>query len=194
MLTDRIIGAFTFRSGVYKEVEEDTTFTTTAWLLVIVIGFLHALGTLGTTAQPHLITWIGSAVVVTIFEVIGFAVGAFIINWVGRTLFNAEVTFDELVRTLGLAYVWNIVGILGVLGSVSEALLCLVLPAAVLAWIAALIAGLVAAKEALDLEWVQTIVTVFLGWVVNLIISIVVAGTVLTALGLGALALGGLTR
>ena len=128
MLTDRIIGAFTFRSGVYKEVEEDTTFTTTAWLLVIVIGFLDQLGS---AAQPNLIKWLGGAVVGTIFVAIGFAVGAFIINWVGRTVFNAEVTFDELVRTLGLAYVWNIVGVLGVLGAFSPALLCLVLPAAV---------------------------------------------------------------
>jgi len=28
MLTERIIGAFTFRKGVYAEVEGDTTFTT----------------------------------------------------------------------------------------------------------------------------------------------------------------------
>ncbi len=189
MLTDRIIGAFTFRSGVYKEVEEDTTFTTTAWLLVIVIGFLDVLGS---TAQPNLIKWLGSAVVGTIFVVIGFAVGAFIINWVGRTVFNAEVTFDELVRTLGLAYVWNIVGILGVVRLVPP-LVCLVLPVAIVAWIAGLVAWLVAAKEALDLEWVQTIVTVFLGWVVRVLISVVVGGFILGLLGLGALAVGGLT-
>jgi hypothetical protein len=30
MLTERIIGAFTFRKGVYADVEQDTSFTTTA--------------------------------------------------------------------------------------------------------------------------------------------------------------------
>ena len=30
MLVDRIIGAFTFRTGVYAEVEADIAFTTTA--------------------------------------------------------------------------------------------------------------------------------------------------------------------
>ena len=34
MFLDRIIGALTFRPGIYKEVEKDTSFTTTAWLLV----------------------------------------------------------------------------------------------------------------------------------------------------------------
>lgn len=191
MLTDRIIGAFTFRSGVYKEVEEDTTFTTTAWLLVIVIGFLQQLGS---RAQPNLIRWLGGAIVGTIFAVIGFAVAAFIVNWVGRTIFKAEVTFDELVRTLGLAYVWNIVGVIGVLAAFSPTLSCLLTPAVVIAGIAGFVAWLVAAKEALDLEWVQTIVTVFLGWVAMAVITMVVAGIILVPLGLGAAVVGGLLR
>jgi len=190
MLTDRIIGAFTFRSGVYKEVEEDTTFTTTAWLLVVVIGFLNQLGS---HASRNLIGWLGGAVVGTVVVIIAFAVGAFIVNWVGRTVFNAEVTFDELVRTLGLAYVWNIVGVIGILAALSPTLGCLLTPVTVLAAIAGFIAWLVAAKEALDLEWVQTIVTVFLGWVVMAIITIVVGGFVLGLLGLGAAAVGVLT-
>ena len=39
MLMNRIIGAFTFRRGVYAEVEKDQAFTTTAWILVIVVAF-----------------------------------------------------------------------------------------------------------------------------------------------------------
>jgi len=190
MLTDRIIGAFTFRSGVYKEVEEDTTFTTTAWLLVIVIGFLSALGS---NAQANLIRWLIASVVGTIFVVIAFAVLAFIVNWVGRTVFNAEVTFDELVRTLGLAYVWNIVGVIGALAAFSTALSCLLTPATVLAGIAGFIASLVATKEALDLEWVQTIATVILGFIAWGVIM-AVGGSIIGLLGLGAAAMGGLLR
>ena len=44
MLTQRIIGAFTFRKGVYEEVEQDTDFTRTAWLIVVVVAFLELLG------------------------------------------------------------------------------------------------------------------------------------------------------
>jgi hypothetical protein len=129
--------------------------------------------------------------VATIFAVIGFAVGAFIINWVGRTVFHADVTFEELVRTLGLAYVWNVVGVLGVLGGLSSALACLLAPVQLAAWILGLISWFVAAKEALDLEWVQTIVTVILGWLALFVIMLV-ATAVLGLLGLTAAALGGL--
>jgi hypothetical protein len=187
MLSDRIISAFTFRREVYKEVEGDTTFTNTAWLLVIVVAFLNQLGSRASRNPFH---WLIGAVVATIFAVIGFAVGAFIVNWVGRTVFNAEVTFEELVRTLGLAYVWNIVGVLGVLAVISRTLVCLLTPVTFAAWILGLISWFVAAKEALDLEWVQTIVTVIVGWVVVFVI-VFIGGLIVAALGLTAAAIRG---
>ena len=188
MLTDRIIAAFTFRREVYAEVERDITFTQTAWLLVIVVGFLNQLGS---QASPNLIKWLLGAVLGTIGVVIAFAVGAFVVNWVGRTVFNADVTFEELVRTLGLAYVWNIVGVIGVLAGFSDALSCLLAPVTFAAAILGLISWFVATKEALDLEWVQTIVTVILGWIA-LFVIMAITGAVLSLLGLGAAAVGGL--
>jgi len=168
MLTDRIISAFTFRREVYKEVERDTTFTQTAWLLVIVVSLLNQLGV---HASINIGRWLISAIIGTIFVVVGFGVGAFIINWVGRMVFNADVTFEELVRTLGLAYVWNIVGVIGVLAGFSPALSCLLAPVTFAAAILGLISWFVAVKEALDLEWVQTIVTVILGWIALFVIT-----------------------
>ena len=181
MLMDRIIGAFTFRRGVYVEVEKDTTFTTTAWILVIVIGFLNRLGS---NASGNLVNWLIGAVVDTIFAVIGFALAAIVISAVGRALFNAEVTFDEMVRTLGLAYVWQIVGVIGVVAAFSDALACVLAPVLVIAVILLVIAWFVAAKEALDLEWVQTIVTVILGGIAWIVIMVVVSGAVRGPLGL----------
>jgi hypothetical protein len=169
MLWNRIIGAFTFRKGVYAEVESDTNFTQTAWIIVAVVAFLNQLGSY---TELGIAGWIVGAIIGTITTIIGFAVGAFIVNWVGRAVFNADVTFDEMVRTLGLAYVWSVVGVLGILGFI-PALLCLVAPIMIIAGIAGLIAWFIAAKEALDLEWVQTIITVILGWLAILVITLI---------------------
>lgn len=187
MTMDRIIGAFTFRREVYSEVERDTTFTTTAWLIVVIVAFLNQVGAF---AGADFLGWLIGAIVGTIFAVIGFAVAAFIISWVGKAVFNADVSFEEMVRTLGLAYVWNVVGVLGILGII-PALGCIVAPVVFIAWILGLIAWFIAAKEALDLEWLQTIVTVFLGWVALVIIT-ALAGIILGILGIGAAAVGGL--
>ena len=67
---DRIIGAFTFRREVYAEVEQDSSFTTTAWIIVAVVSFLSALGSLSLdNFGLSLLAAIGSAV----FAVIGQA-------------------------------------------------------------------------------------------------------------------------
>jgi len=189
-MLDRVIGAFTFRSGVYAEVERDKGFTTTAWILVIVIAFLNQLGA---NASGNLSNWLIGAVVGTIVAVIGFAVGAFVIQWVGQVVFKAEVDFGEMVRTLGLAYVWQIVGLVGILAAFAPALACIATPAVVIAGLLGLIAWFVATKEALDLEWIQTIVAVIIGWLVVMVITVVIGGVILGMLGLGAAVLGGLT-
>jgi Yip1 domain len=188
MLTERIMGAFSFRKGVYAEVEGDASFTSTAWILVAVVAFLNQLGA---NASGEFVKWIVSAVIGTVFAVIGFAVGAFVISWVGKSLFKADVTFEEMVRTLGLAYVWNVVGFIGVLSAFSGALSCVTAPVVLIASIAMVVAWFIAAKEALDLEWGQTIITVIVGWIALFVISLI-SGVVLGIMGFGAAAVGGM--
>lgn len=125
MLIDRIVGAFTFRKGVYEEVEHDTTFTAMAWVLVVGAAFLNAFGK--GTSDDVFSRLIGAGIG-TFFTVIAFAVATFVIAWIGKSMFSAEVTFDEMVRTLGLAYVWNAVGVLGIVSIVSPRLVVLQRP------------------------------------------------------------------
>ena len=188
MLLDRILGAIEFRRGIYAEVEEDASFTTTAWLLVIVSAFLNQLGS---QASGNLINWLISAVTGTITAVIGFAVAAYLMDWIGRTLFGADVSFDELVRTLGLAFIWSAVGVLGIVARLFAPLNCLIAPIMLAATILLVVAWFVAAREALDMEWGRTIFTVGLGWIL-LVAIMIVTNVVLNLLGIGAGALGGL--
>jgi hypothetical protein len=184
MLINRIIGAFTFRKGVYAEVKKDTSFTATAWILVAVVAFLSRLGAIVSST-----TWLTAGIVDTIFGIFGFAVGALVINWVGRILFKADVSFGELVRTLGLAYVWRVIGVLGFLANFSEDLSCVLAPVQILAMIVMIVAWLIAAKEALDLEWAPTIITVILGWLAQFVITVVITGLALGLFELGVTAI-----
>ena len=184
---DRIIKALTFKTGVYAEVEHDATFTSTAWIIVVVVSLLNQIGA---RAGTNFGNWLLGALIGTVFAIVGFAVATYVINLVGRLVFKAEVDFGELVRTLGLAYVWQIVGLLGILGAFSVALACITAPLMFIGWILTIVAWFIAVKEALDLEWVPTIVTVVLGWIALVVINLI-AGFVLTAFGLTGLALFG---
>lgn len=189
MLMNRIMGAFTFKKEVYAEVERDVEFTNTAWLLVVVISAINQLGQLPTYGFSGIGQWLIAAIITVILSVGGFALGAFLISWVGKQFFQAEVDFGEMVRVLGLAYVWNIVGVIGILGFIPF-LACILAPIAFIAAIAGLVSWLFAAKEALDLDWGPTVITVIIGVIANVIITMVLSGVILGIVGVGAAAAG----
>ncbi len=191
MLIDRITKAFMFNKEVYSEVEHDTSFTTTAWVIVAATAFLSSFGSqFGASGFDQPVAGITGVLVGTVVGIIGFAVGTAVITWVGQAVFKAEVTFGELARTLGLAYVWRVVGVLSIVGAFSPALACVTAPISIAAAIAGLFSWFIAAKEALDLDWTQTIVTVILGWVAIMAVAFF-ATLILGILGLGVAGLAG---
>jgi hypothetical protein len=188
MLTERIVGTLTFRRGVYAEVEADKTFTGTAWIIVVIFAFLNQLGT---SASQSFYDWLVGTTIGTLTAIAAFAIAAAVINWVGRVIYGAEVTFDELVRTLGLASVWTAVGVLGIIAAFSDALSCVLGPIIVISWIALVAAWFVAVHEALDLTWGKTIITVIIGFIPWAVIM-TFTGIVLSVLDLSATGFGNL--
>ena len=188
MLTERIIGALTFRRGVYAEVEADKAFTATAWILVVIFALLNQLGS---NASQSIFDWSVSTGIGLLTAIAGFAVAAAVINWVGRRSFSAEVTFGELVRTMGLASIWTAVGVLGVIAAFSQTLSCILGPVIVISWVALVLAWFVAVHEALDLTWGKTILTIIIGFIPWAIIMSL-TGVVLSLLGLTATGFGNL--
>jgi hypothetical protein len=193
MLMDRIVGAFTFRRQVYADVESDTSFTPTAWILVVVVSLLSELGTAAGAGSFG--GWLLAAFGGTIAAVAGFALAAFVISALGKALFQADVNFEEMVRTLGLAYVWSVVGFVGVVAGIIPGLGCVLTPLLCVVPILQLISWFIAAQEALDLDTGQTLVTIILGliaqWIVRVIASVMMGAMGLAAAGIGSLLSGG---
>jgi hypothetical protein len=182
MLQDRIMGALMFKRKTYAEVETDESFTQTAWMLA---GAAILIGSLGTFfLYDSIVDFLIAAVVGVIFGLLGFAVGAWVIAFVGKSMFQADVTFDEVVRVLGLASIWNILGIFGLIP-----LLGIVVGFAV--WVAGVLAYWIAIQEALDLDTVKTVVVVVIGFVATVIVS-GFGATVLAVIGIGAGSVAGL--
>jgi hypothetical protein len=166
---NRIVGALTFKRQVYADVEKDTSFNATAWAIVAGLALITQFGTYWFAAEDTTSAIVAGAVG-TIITVVGFAVGAWVIAWMGKAMFKADVSFDEMVRTLGLAYIWNFFGALAALGNVIPLLGCLTAPGACIGWILGLVSYFIATQEALDLDTGQTVITVIAGWVVTFLI------------------------
>ena len=188
MLTERIIGALTFRRGVYAEVEADKAFTATAWILVVIFALLNQLGSY---ASQSIYNWMVSAGIGLLTAIAGFAIAAAVINWVGRGRYGSQVTFDKLVRTMGLASIWTAVGVLGIIATFSNALSFILGPVIVISWVALVVAWFIAVHEALDLTWAKTIITVIIGFIpwafIMVLTGVVLSLLRLTATGFGSL-------
>jgi hypothetical protein len=188
MLMDRIMKVFTFKTEVYAEVEKDTSFTQTAWIIVAATNILNQIGvyfaaTAGVAAASAFAADAGvvvaapgplSIVTGTVAALVGFAVGAYVVAFVGKSMFQADVTFDEVVRVMGLASVWGILGIAGLLGAVVPLLICIISPLLLAGVVLSIASSAIAIKEALDLDWTKTIITVVISWIAIFIVSAVV--------------------
>ncbi len=188
MLTNRIIGALTFRRGIYAEVEADKAFTATAWMLVVIFALLNQLGS---HASQSIFDWLVSTGIGFLTAIAGFAIAAAVISWVGRSRYGSAVTYDKLVRTMGLASIWTVVGVLGIIAAFSKALSYLLGPVIVISWVALVVAWFVAVHEALDLSWGKTIITVIIGFIPWAFIM-VLTGVVLSLLQVSASGFGSL--
>jgi hypothetical protein len=169
-------------------VEADTTFTATAWILVVIFAVLNQLGSY---ASRSIFDWLVGTVIGVLTAIAGFCIAAAVINWVGRRIFSAEVTSDQLVRTMGLASIWTAVGVLGIIATFSKALSCILGPVIVISWVALVVAWFVAVHEALDLTWGKTILTVMIGFIPWAIIMSL-TGVILSLLDLTANGFGSL--
>lgn len=182
-MIDRIVAAFSFKNGVYKEVEMDESFTKSAWIIVAISALLSSMGTSASTAGGFG-SWLFGSIFSAAVAVGAFALSCYLISWLSKALFNADTNFNELVRTLGLAYVWNAVGFLAIVSAISPALKSVAWLFRTGSSIAGLVAWVIAAKEALDLEWGETALTIVIGWVAQRVI-VWLFSLILLALGLG---------
>jgi hypothetical protein len=182
MLTDRIMGALTFKKGIYQQTANDSTFTQNAWLIVIIVAFLSQLGALAGNIQHSFFGWLIGAIITSAVMVGAFWLSAYVLVLLAKALFNSNVQFDQVVRALGLAYIWRVVGFLGIV-NVIPFLGCLTAPIQLLAGLVAIAANLIAIKDSTSLDWVGTIVVVVVAFIITAIL-VAIVGLFLGIVGL----------
>lgn len=168
MLTDKIVGAITFKKGVYASVANDPAFTSNAWLIVMVAAVLNQLGSRAGNAGGFF-RWLISGVLLGVFAIGAFALVVFLVTWLAKVMFKANVPFEQAARALGLAYIWRVVGFIGILGFI-PLMGCVLAPVRLVAGLAGLAADLFAIKESTNMEWTGTIVVAVIATVVSLAI------------------------
>jgi len=185
-MLNRLIRAARLDISLYEEVEADTALTQEAITAVVIIAILSGIGTgLGTLIGGAGVgAFFVSLIVGVIVAVAGFFIWAFLTYFIGVNLFKGTADYGELVRTLGYAYGPNVLGLLAFIPIIGR-----LLSLAGSIW--ALVCGVVAVRQALDFDTTKAVLTVIIGWIVVIVITLLIGAiTGLGVFGLAALSGG----
>jgi hypothetical protein len=152
-----MIGAAMLDVATYEEVEHDTSATTQAGLVVVLVAVAQ-----GIASPAGVISGI-------VGSLIGWLAMAGLTYFIGTRLFKGTATWGELLRTLGFATapgILYIVGIIPVLGALASL--------AIMIWV--LVAVVIAIRQALDITTGKAVLTGLLGMIAWAVIVMAVPG------------------
>lgn len=165
-LIDRMMRAAKLDRRVYEEVEEDTTATGQAALVVIIVSVASGIGALGIVGPLGILYGI-------LLGLVGWAVFAALAYWIGVNLLpkpETHANWGQVARGLAFARAPGVLLVFGIIGFVSSGLGTLVV-FVVSIWI--IVASVFALREALDYgdDWLRALVVAVLAFIPYLIIQ-----------------------
>ena len=177
--------AMSLDRSFYREVADDPRYSQEALMVVILAAALSGVGSFLTQLfGGNFFGSIIALVVGVVLAVVGYYIWAYVVQWLGATMFKGQGTAPELLRGLGYAYGPMALGIFTFIPCVGG------LVAAVGA-IWALVCGFFAVRETHKMSDGQTLVTVIVSWLVVAILSAIVWAVIgvvfgITAVGMNA--------
>jgi hypothetical protein len=183
-MLNRLVRAARLDVSLYEEVEADTGLTQEAITAVVIVAALSGVG----AGLKALIGGAGvgsffvALIVGILISLVGYFIWAFLTYFIGVNLFKGTADYGELLRTLGYANGPNALGLLSFIPVVGGLL-------SFVGSIWALVCGVIAVRQALDFDTTKAVLTVIIGWIVVLVISLLIGG----ALGFGAFGLASLS-
>lgn len=182
-MINRVIRAAMLDVDLYEEVEADTSLTQEALMVVILVSIAGGIGGfLGGIVGGSIGAALVGLILTVVMGILGYYIWAYITYFVGTNLFEGTADVGELLRTLGYASGPRVLGILGFIP-------CLGPLVGLVGAVWALVAGVIAVRQALDFDTTKAVITVIIGWVIVFIITLVIGAV----LGIGALGAGALT-
>ncbi len=156
-IVDRMRGAAALDVATYEEVEHDLNATGQAAVVVVLAAIASGIGNYF-HGGPGIISALVAAL-------IGWASWAGITYFIGTRFFGGTATWGELLRTLGFAQSPGLLMVLGIIPIVGG-----LVRLAVAVWL--LVAGVIAIRQALDIETGKAVLVGLCGWLVYLVLGI----------------------
>ncbi len=153
-MIDRIVRAIRLDWTVFSEIALDRGALKEAALIVAIVSFLSAVG--AGIARSSFGAFIGDWLAGILLGWIGWAIITYV---VGTRMFNGDTDIPEMLRVLGYANAPTLLGLLGFIR-------CIGWIFTLVGVLLALVAAILAIREAMDFDTENAIVTAVIGWVI----------------------------
>jgi hypothetical protein len=183
-LPDRMLRAARLNVPLYEEVEADTTATTQALTVVVLVSLATGIGNAIAGASRGNV--VGALIGGIVAALIGWAVWSFVTYFVGTRFFGGVATYGELLRTLGFAEspgVLTILSFIPILGGIIS----------LVAGIWVIVSSFIAIRQALDISNGKTVGVIIVGILAIAIVLAILGALFGSVFALGMLA-GGAAR
>lgn len=169
--------AMSLDRSFYQEVAYNERYSQEALMVVIVAAALTGIGGfLGGVLRGNFGGALIGLIVGVALAVAVYYLWAYIVQFVGKSMFGGQATVPQLLRTLGYAYGPTALGVLSFVWCVGPLI-------ALIGSIWSLVCGFFAVRETHRLSDGQAIITVLVGWLIVMVISLLIG----MVFGIGAL-------
>ena len=181
-LMSRLMRVFRLDASVYREVSNDPNAATQAYTIVGIAAVASALGTIiGSLFGGGLVAGIVLGLLSAVSVVIGYVLFSLAAALVAQNAFQGKTNFQEMMRTIGFVYGWNILGILNVIPLLNIIIGLIIL--ALVIW-----STILALRESAEFDMTKAAITAIVAGVVaffaNVCITSIIGAPIMLALGL----------
>ena len=170
-------------ASFYNEVEQDSTRNGQALTVVIIAAAAGGIGALlGGVISGNFTSALMAMVLAVVMSIVGYYIWAYVTHFVGTRFFGGTADTGELLRTIGFAYAPNVLAVFSFIPCVGPLI-------ALVGSIWALVAGIIAVREALDFDTGKAVLTAIIGWLIIMVVTFVLAAI----LGVGTAGLSAIT-
>lgn len=162
-MVNRIMRVLRLDTPVFSEIANDPAATSQAGIIVVAVSLLSGIGA-GLRGQFFSrLAWELIAGLV-----LGWLLWAVVTYFIGTSLFGGKATVEEMLRVLGYASAPRLLGFFAFIR-------CLGGLAALIGAVLALVAGIIAVREAMEFDTGKAVITVVIGWLVFLVLTTLLA-------------------
>ncbi len=158
-MVQRMIGVLQLDVPTFEQIEHDATATGQAAGVVAIAAVCQAIGSSVSAG-----IWGGGAgpnfLVTLIAAFVGWVVWSALTYWIGTSLFDARADLGEMLRVIGFAQTPLVFAVVPCFG-------------ALVGGIWALVASFIAIRQGLDLDNTKTFITIIVGFLAYVVISVV---------------------